>query len=181
MEEHEGPDQEEIALREWLAALGATPDQIAAAERERNPDGLASDLVLSRGATFSARDVERQTGLDVPAVLAIYRDLGVSIPDPDAPQFTDDDVALISKLSWAAENGFSTGPGLLRVVAGAIERIAEAAVAVYVQGPEEEMRRRHASALEHTQKNASATELVMKLGVGLAPLFRHHRRSAVNG
>lgn len=179
MEEHEGPDQEEIALREWLAALGATPDQIAAAERERNPDGLASDLVLSRGATFSARDVERQTGLDVPAVLAIYRDLGVSIPDPDAPQFTDDDVALISKLSWAAENGFSTGPGLLRVVAGAIERIAEAAVAVYVQGPEEEMRRRHASALEHTQKNASATELVMKLGVGLAPLFRHHMRQAI--
>lgn len=179
MEEHEGPDQEEIALREWLAALGATPDQIAAAERERNPDGLASDLVLSRGATFSARDVARQTGLDVPAVLAIYRDLGVSIPDPDAPQFTDDDVALISKLSWAAENGFSTGPGLLRVVAGAIERIAEAAVAVYVQGPEEEMRRRHASALEHTQKNASATELVMKLGVGLAPLFRHHMRQAI--
>lgn len=179
MEEHEGPDQEEAALREWLAAFGATPEQIAAAERERNPDGLASDLVLSRGATFSARDVARQMGLDVSAVLAVYRDLGVSVRDPDAPQFTDDDVALISKLSWAAKNGFTTGPELLRVVASAIERIAEAAVAVYVQGPEEEMRRRHASALEHTQKNAAATELVMKLGVGLAPLFRHHMRQAI--
>jgi class 3 adenylate cyclase len=179
MEEREGPDQEEAAVREWLAAFGATPEQIAAAVRERNPDGLASDLVLSRGATFSAGDVARLTELDVQMVLAVYRDLGVSVPDPDAPQFTDDDVALISKLSWAAENGFSTGPGLLRVVAGAIERIAEAAVAVYVQGPEEEMRRRHASALEHTQKNAAATELVMKLGVGLAPLFRHHMRQAI--
>src|SRR5262245_56875079 len=89
------------------------------------------------------------------AVLAIYRDLGVSVPDPDAPQFTDDDVALISRLSWADRNGFSTGPGgpaMLRVVASAIERIAEASVAVYVQGPQEEMRRRHAGALEHTQK-----------------------------
>lgn len=179
MEEREGPDQEEAAVREWLAAFGATPEQIAVAERERNPDGLASDLVLSRGATFSARDVGRQTELDVPTVLAVYRDLGVSVPDPDAPQFTDDDLALISELSWAAKNGFSAGPELLRVVAGAIERIAEAAVAVYVQGPEEEMRRRHASALEHTQKNAAATELVMKLGVGLAPLFRHHMRQAI--
>ena len=179
MDEHDDPDQDETAVREWLAAFGATPEQIAAAERDRNPDGLASDLVLRRGATFSARDVARQTELDVQAVLAVYRDLGVSIPDPDAPQFTDDDVALIGKLSWAAKNGFSTGPELLRVVAGAIERIAEAAVAVYVQGPEEEMRRRHASALEHTQKNAAATELVMKLGVGLAPLFRHHMRQAI--
>lgn len=181
MEDPEGPEQEE-ALRAWFAALGATSEQIAAAERERNPEGLASDLVLGRGATFSVRDVGRRTGLDMHAVLAIYRDLGVSVPDPDAPQFTDDDVALISRLSWADRNGFSTGPGgpgMLRVVASAIERIAEASVAVYVQGPQEEMRRRHAGALEHTQKNAAATELVMKLGAGLAPLFRHHMRQAI--
>jgi adenylate cyclase len=174
-----GLEREEAAIRQSLAALGGTPEQIAAAEREQNPDGLASDLVLTRGAVFSAREVAHRTGLDVGTVLAVYRDLGVSVPDPDAPQFTDGDVTLIGQLSWADKNGFSTGPELLRVVAGAIERIAEAAVAVYVQGPEEELRRRHASALEHTQKNAAATELVMKLGVGLAPVFRHHMRQAI--
>jgi class 3 adenylate cyclase len=181
MDDHEGAlDQEEAAVRQWLAALGATPEQIAAAERVHNPDGLASDLVLSRGAILSARDIARRTGLDVETVLAVYRDLGVSVPDPDAPQFTDDDVTLISQLSRAEETGISTGTEVLRVVAGAIERIAEAAVAVYVQGPEEELRRRHASPLEHTQKNAVATELVMKLGAGLAPVFRHHMRQAVD-
>jgi class 3 adenylate cyclase len=173
-------DQEEAAVRQWLAALGATPEQIAAAERVHNPDGLASDLVLSRGAILSARDMAGRTGLDVETVLAVYRDLGVSVPDLDAPQFTDDDVALISQLSRAEETGISTGTEVLRVVAGAIERIAEAAVAVYVQGAEEELRRRHASPLEHTQKNAVATELVMKLGAGLAPVFRHHMRQAVD-
>lgn len=181
MDDHEGGvDREEAAVREWLVALGATPEQIAAAERVHNPDGLASDLVLSRGAILSARDIARRTGLDVETVLAVYRDLGVSVPDPDAPQFTDDDVTLISQLSRAEETGISTGTEVLRVVAGAIERIAEAAVAVYVQGPEEELRRRHASPLEHTQKNAVATELVMKLGAGLAPVFRHHMRQAVD-
>jgi class 3 adenylate cyclase len=180
MDDHEAAlDQEEAAVRQWLADLGATPEQIAAAERVHNPDGLASDLVLSRGAILSARDIARRTGLDVETVLAVYRDLGVSVPDPDAPQFTDDDVTLISQLSRAEETGISTGTEVLRVVAGAIERIAEAAVAVYVQGPEEELRRRHASPLEHTQKNAVATELVMKLGAGLAPVFRHHMRQAV--
>jgi class 3 adenylate cyclase len=181
MDDHEAAlDQEEAAVRQWLAALGATPEQIAAAERVHNPDGLASDLVLSRGAILSARDIARRTGLDVETVLAVYRDLGVSVPDPDAPQFTDDEVTLISELSRAEETGISTGTEVLRVVAGAIERIAEAAVAVYVQGPEEELRRRHASPLEHTQKNAVATELVMKLGAGLAPVFRHHMRQAVD-
>jgi class 3 adenylate cyclase len=180
MDDHEAAlDQEDAAVRQWLADLGATPEQIAAAERVHNPDGLASDLVLSRGAILSARDIARRTGLDVETVLAVYRDLGVSVPDPDAPQFTDDDVTLISQLSRAEETGISTGTEVLRVVAGAIERIAEAAVAVYVQGPEEELRRRHASPLEHTQKNAVATELVMKLGAGLAPVFRHHMRQAV--
>jgi adenylate cyclase len=169
MDDHEAAlDQEEAAVRQWLAALGATPEQIAAAERVHNPDGLASDLVLSRGAILSARDIARRTGLDVETVLAVYRDLGVSVPDPDAPQFTDDEVTLISELSRAEETGISTGTEVLRVVAGAIERIAEAAVAVYVQGP------------EHTQKNAVATELVMKLGAGLAPVFRHHMRQAVD-
>ena len=60
-----------------------------------------------------------------------------------------------------------------------MERIAEAAVAIYVQGPEEELRRRGATPLEHAEKNAKATELVMQLGVGLAPVFRQHMRQAI--
>jgi class 3 adenylate cyclase len=60
-----------------------------------------------------------------------------------------------------------------------MDRIADAAVAVYVQGPEEELRRRRASPIEHAEKNLRATELVMHLGVGLAPIFRQHMRQAI--
>ncbi|MGH9229559.1 MAG: adenylate/guanylate cyclase domain-containing protein [Acidimicrobiales bacterium] len=135
--------------------------------------------MLSRDATLSARDLANRAGVDVGVVVAIYRDFGISVPDANAPQFTDDDVTLVTHLARAAESGIATGQELLRVVAGAMERIAEAAVAVYVQGPEEELIRRGATRLEHAVKNAKATELVMQLGVGLAPVFRQHMRQAI--
>jgi class 3 adenylate cyclase len=172
-------EQDEAELREWLITHGATVEQIEMLEREGHGDGLASDLVLSRGASLSARDVARRAGLDVDTVLAIYRDFGISVPDANAPQFTDDDVTLVTQLVQVGASGIATVEELQRVVAGAMERIAEAAVAIYVQGPEEELRRRGATPLEHAEKNAKATELVMQLGVGLAPVFRQHMRQAI--
>jgi class 3 adenylate cyclase len=181
MDDHErAVDRDEPTVRERLEALGGTPEQIAAAARVHNLGGLASDLVLSRGATLSAHDVALRAGVDVDTVVAAYRDVGVSVPDPNAPMFTEDDVSLFSQLAQASQAGIVTGTELLRVIAGALERIAEAAVAVYVQGPEEQMVRRRASALEHVQKNTVATELILQVGVGLAPLFRHHMRQAID-
>jgi adenylate cyclase len=179
--------RERAALREWLAAHGASAEQIAAcelaaAERGREPEGLASDLVLDRGVTLTARDLADRLGLDVADIVAIYRDLGVVVPDVDSAQFTDDDAILVTRLLRATSAGdipSTTGAELLRVVAGAMDRIAEAAVAIYVQGPEEDLRRRGASLVEHAENTAHATELALHLGAGLAPVFRHHMRQAV--
>jgi class 3 adenylate cyclase len=180
MDDTEGAlERAEAELRDWLVAHGATVEQVEMLEGEGHAEGLASDLVLSRDATLSARDVASRSGLAVDVVLGIYRDFGVGVPDPDAPQFTADDVTLVTHLAQATTSGIVSGQELLRVVAGAMERIAEAAVAVYVQGPEEELRRRGATPLEHAQNNAKATELVMQLGVGLAPVFRQHMRQAI--
>jgi class 3 adenylate cyclase len=180
MDDTEGAlERAEAELHDWLVAHGATVEQVEMLEREGHAEGLASDLVLSRDATLSARDVASRSGLAVDVVLGIYRDFGVGVPDPDAPQFTADDVTLVTHLAQATTSGIVSGQELLRVVAGAMERIAEAAVAVYVQGPEEELRRRGATPLEHAQNNAKATELVMQLGVGLAPVFRQHMRQAI--
>ena len=180
MDDAGGPvEKQEAALRAWLVAQGATAHQIEAFARDQHVEGLAADLVLSRGATLSVRDVADRSGLDVAAILRIYRDFGIGVPDPHAPQFTEDDVTLVTQLARAGTAGIVTGQELLRVVAGAMERIAEAAVAVYVQGPEEELRRRRASPVEHAQKNAAATELVLQLGVGLASVFRQHMRQAI--
>jgi adenylate cyclase len=74
--------------------------------------------------------------------------------------------------------GVVRGDDILRVVAGAIERIAEAAVAVYVQGAEEDLRRTWAAPLTCLRSSIEATELAVDLGRGLAPIFRHHMRQA---
>ena len=180
MDDHDGArERADAELRDWLVAHGATIEQVEMLEREGHAEGLASDLVLSRDATLSARDLANRSGLDVDVILGIYRDFGISVPDPNAPQFTADDVTLVTQLARATTSGIANGQELLRVVAGAMERIAEAAVAIYVQGPEEELRRRGATPLEHAEKNAKATELVMQLGVGLAPVFRQHMRQSI--
>jgi adenylate cyclase len=109
----------------------------------------------------------------------MYRDVGVVVSGPDAPLFTDVDVVLAQRMSAAGEHGIVRGSDLLRVVAGSVERIAEAAVAVYVQGAEEDLRRRSATPLECVESNVSATRLALELGDGLAPVFRHHMRQAI--
>ena len=169
----------EAELATWLGELGADAAQIEAAVRSGRADAMAGDIVLERGATLSARDVAERTGIGADRVQSMYRELGVPTPDLDAPQFTEADVMLIDRLVGARRQGIVQGTDLLRVIAGAMERIAEAAVAIYVQGPEETLRQRGSSVLECARSNAGATELALDVGTGLAPLFRHHMRQAV--
>ncbi|HET6775571.1 MAG TPA: adenylate/guanylate cyclase domain-containing protein [Acidimicrobiales bacterium] len=171
------PD-DEAELRAWLRAEGVDPDA-PSPEATGGIEAAASDRVLERGAHLSARDVADQAGLGIEVVVKMFHDLGVAVPDLDTPQFTDLDVVFVRRMGTATGLGIIRGPDLLRVVAGALERIAEAAVAVYVQGPERQLRRRSASVVELMRANARATELALDVGNGLAPVFRHHMRQTV--
>jgi adenylate cyclase len=177
-EDRQGHDPDD-ELRAWLVAHGADPDGVDPLGFDGRAEALAGDLVLRRGAELSAREVAARAGSSLDKVVGMFRDLGVAVPDLDAPQFTDVDVMFVERMSMAGELGIVRGPDLLRVVAGAMERIAEAAVAVYVQGPEEDLRRRWATVFECARSNMMATELALDLGTGLGPVFRHHMRQAV--
>jgi len=175
-------DDPDAALRALLAEHGSDLDRAPDDPGDAYDDGLAalaSDLVLQRGVVLSARDLADRVGADTSTIVRLFHDLGVVVPDLDVPLFTEADAVLVERMAQAGELGLTDGNELLRVVAGAMERIAEAAVAVYVQGPEEELRVRHASAAECARANMLATELALDLGVGLAPVFRHHMRQTV--
>jgi adenylate cyclase len=171
-----GDDKE---LQDWLVAQGADPERAARAVAKGTADALVSDLTLMRGANLSAREVAARAGVDLDKTLMSFHLLGVAVPDLDAPQFTEGDAVLIGRLATGIDVGIVRGDDLLRVVAGAMERIAEAAVAVYVQGQDVDLRRRWAAPLECARSNARATELALDLGVGLGPVFRHHMRQAM--
>jgi class 3 adenylate cyclase len=172
-----GATRTDAELHDWLLAHGVDAD--ASVMDESRAAGLASDLVLRRDAVLTARQVAERSDADLSKVTAIFHGLGVVVPDIDAPQFTEADVDLVRGMLKAAELGLTQGDALLRVVAGSIERVAEAAVAVYVQGPEEALRRRAATVLECARANVEATELGLDLGSGLGAVFRHHMRQAV--
>src|SRR5690606_34760597 len=162
----------------WLVAQGAEPEAAIAATGDAAED-LASELVLDRGAVLSARELAARTGLTLDRVVGMYRDVGVAVPDPDARRFSEHDGYFVERMAQAGAIGIVRGPDLLRVVAGAMERIAEAAVAIYVQGPAQDLRARGASALDRARASALATELALDLGFGLGPVFRHHMHQAV--
>jgi adenylate cyclase len=166
-------------LRDALAARGATPEQMAAAEAEGRLDRLSTtNLVLTKGARLSARDLAARADMDAKVVVDLFGRFGISVPDLDAPQFTDADCALFIGFCGTSMHAVDAGD-LPRVVAASMDRIAEAAVALYVQGPELEMRRAGADAAALAEKAAVATEAALDLGVGLGVLFRHHMLQAI--
>lgn len=169
---------ERRSLREWLTERGATAEQVARAEAEGHLPGLAAELVLSEGAALSAHDVAARVGIDVKDVTELFHRFGVTVTDLDAPRFTTVDVhmcaAMCRKETLAMEFG-----DLSRVVAASMDRIAEAAVALYVQGPEAELRRTGADAVRLAEKTALATGMALDLGTALGVLFRHHMSQAI--
>jgi adenylate cyclase len=174
----ETPSALDAELSASLRASGIDPDGVGP-DLGTVGERLASDTALLRGVTLSARDVAARSGADVAQIVALYHMLGVAVPDPDTPQFTEQGVVFVTRIRTAEELGLSEGPDVLRVIAGAMERVTEAAIAVYVQGPEVALRRRAATVLECARSNLRATELALDIGNGLAPLFRHHMRQAV--
>ena len=173
------PRTSDDELRHWLRDHGVDPTGRDTFDGDLGWSDVSGDLVLSRGAELSLEEVAARSGVAVDKVLHTFHDLGVSVPDEATPMFTAVDVAFVTSMVRAAEIGIGQGDALLHVVAGAMERIAEAAVAVYVQGPEDELRRRRATVFDCARSNVDATELALALGNGLGGVFRHHMRQAI--
>jgi len=169
---------ERSRLRAWLAERGAEPDQLDRAESVGHLAGLAAELVLTRGATLSAHEVAARAGVDAKGVAEMYRQFGVAVVDLDAPQFTEVDVRIASALCHVQLPEMAGGE-LPRVVASAMDRIAEAAVALYVQGPQADLHRSGAGLQAVAAKTEDATRMALDLGTALGGLFRHHMAQAI--
>ena len=162
----------------FLTDLGATPDQLRTAADWGNVHGLAADLVLTRGADLTARQVAERAGTSLEVVVDTWRSVGLGV-DPDAPAFSEGDVELVQGLVALEHFPGFDGDELLRVVGTALGRVADAAVAVYVQTIETSMMAAGASPLEMARDNATSATLALQLGDALGTLFTHHLRAAI--
>jgi len=171
------PDSEG-ELEAFLTSLGATPERIRAAAEAGHLAGLAADLVLTSGAELTARQVAERAGTTVEVVLDTCRTLGLSV-DPDDRAFSATDAELVRGLAALESFGGHDGGELLRIVGAALGRVAEAAVAVYVQEVETPMTASGGSSLELARDNAATAAMALELGGAMGTLFAHHLRAAI--
>ena len=163
----------------YLKALGATDDQIADARRQCHLAGLAGDLVLARGATLDARDLAERSGTSVEDVLAMWRTMGVVVPDEDRAMFSEDDAEFTTFLVQGNPVG-PHGGELLRVLGSSLSRMAEAAVAVYVQTQEPAYDSPGLDVLAWAKGEATVNAAALRLGDSMGAVFAHHMRDAID-
>ena len=163
-------------LRAHLAELGATDQQLAGLGDDELI-GLAGDLQLRAGLDLGLDGVARAVGCDVERIRAVYEGLGLRVDE--LAGFGEGDVVLTSLIVGDTSGMVeAVGPQLLRVAGSALARLAEAAVAAYVQDVEH---RDDATRdlIAEADQNALASSLVLLLGGALPTVFRHHMWTAV--
>jgi adenylate cyclase len=173
-------DAERDELRDWLRAHGATEAQLSEARHEYE---LVADLALARDVKLSARDIAARLDDSPEAIIDAFRVYGVLVPDADAVLFSEADASFIAveKVATPVPDAGELGEGrvLARVVANALDRVAEACVAYYVQGKEDELRQSGAGLVTLAETTTGVIESAEQLGHGMSLLFRHHLRQAV--
>ncbi len=164
---------------DYLRSLGATDEQIERAREDAQLIGLGADLVLSRGADRSAADLAAEAGRPLDEVLRFWRTLGVTVPGPERPMFTATDVAFTT-MALALPPVHGHGDELFRVLGASLSRVAEAAVALYVQTVEPGFDTPEADPLEWAKDMVATTSAAMKLGEAMGSVFAHHMRDAID-
>ena len=168
-------DSEELLA--FLRSLGASEAQIAEARREDNLAGLAADVVLTKDATLTAVDVEAQAGVEVDRVIALWRLLGVVVPDALTPMFSERDAQFTREVAGIGKLGAKDE--LLRVLGSSLARVAEAAVSLYVQTVEPALNVPEVDSVVFAKDLAATTSLALQLGDSMGAIFTHHLRDAI--
>jgi adenylate cyclase len=169
------PPDLESPVAAYLRELGADDDQIARAIASGIPSRLALDLVLSRSFTLSTRELADRLDLPLGRVAEMIHAMGLPIPDPDEPAFSEDDVELF-RVSQVI------GTDLGHVLASSLNRIADAGIASYVQNDPRlglDWHRDEPDELLRAHAEAEAGELAVNLARSLGSVFIHLLREAV--
>jgi adenylate cyclase len=171
-------DHPDEALLDFLRGLGASPESLEEAVRTGRRTGLAADLVLARGADMTIADLALATGLEEAKVISIWRELGLR-PEPADPRFGARDAEALELLVSASELQVEGGE-LLRVIGASLARVADAAVALYVQNVEDPAQGRELGELALARDLAQTMNFALRIGdTVLGPVLAQHLRDAI--
>jgi class 3 adenylate cyclase len=126
-----GPDEEDLVrVGELLRRLGATPEDLDAAENGRSGGDLALELVLRTGPPVRVEDAAARVGSTWEDFAAFWRALGFPAPTGPDAKIPADIVEALPVVTQATREwlGEDTALGISRVVGSATARLAEALV-----------------------------------------------------
>ena len=156
-------------LQAFLLELGATPEQLAH-PNELDKVAFAGDLALGKGLDRTAQELADEVGIALSAVEFVYTALGLDIGG--LAGFGDRDVALMRLIADDTTGLLDQlATELLRVTGSSMRRIAESAVAAYVQDIEPTPRQQEVALVELAQLNNFASNLVVTFSDTIGAAF----------
>ncbi len=170
----EPPDDE---LIEFLTELGASPQALADRIKMGHVGGFAGDLVLAQGAEMTVGELADAAGVEETKVLSLWRELGL-LPEPIEVRFGPRDVEVVRLLVSASELEVK-GAELLRVIGASLSRVADAAVALYVQSVDT-LDSTELDQMQRARDLARTMEFAVRIGdTVLGPVLDQHLREAI--
>ena len=175
------PDaSERLALLEHLSEQGVAIEEMVAAENVfPHLATLAADrILLEAGALVSAQRIAAQTGVAIDRVLRVRLASGLPAEAEQLlPAWVSDDVNGFEAASVLF--GESATLAFTRVMGSSADRIAEAAVSLFLSEVDADLNARGASGVEWALANEEAASLVGVVTTTMTHLFREHLMLAV--
>ncbi|HSO95011.1 MAG TPA: adenylate cyclase regulatory domain-containing protein [Acidimicrobiia bacterium] len=169
-----------VATLRYLAARGATTDDLAAAAATDTLPILAGELLERRVPRLSRREAAERAGISVELAERISRTAGLGVVGPDEAVLFESDVTTFRLFAAAAEMfGTESTLQFVRVAGAALASIADAAMTNFGQGVAPRLDAEQAGELARAQA-AEAASLILfdEVPAVLINLFLHHCETA---
>ncbi|HYM54784.1 MAG TPA: adenylate cyclase regulatory domain-containing protein [Solirubrobacteraceae bacterium] len=123
---------ERLALLEYLAADGVPLSELRRTSAEGTIMFLPAERVIGGHARYTAAEIAERTGVDLDFLIAVRRAMGLPIPGPDEPVYTEADVESVRMAHVARAAGISEEEifDLMRTLGRGLSQTAEAMRAI---------------------------------------------------
>jgi class 3 adenylate cyclase len=168
------------ALLEYLDALGFTTDEMVQAEQRGRLFALSGDAVMRSGPpVHNLRSAAQAIGRPLPDVEHAWAALGLTVADADQISLSEADIdGLRTVFELGAATGSESSFGVLRVLGGAMARLAEAESSAIRAGVPAIQINYTEDELATAQAYAGVAAFVPRIGRLIDAVHRQHLESA---
>jgi adenylate cyclase len=171
---------EQLELLEWLAGRGVAIEEMVRAVRESSLTGLAGDLALRDDGSLTLKEVAERLGMAPERLEAIRLTSGLPPAKAGERRYSEEMARSLTLFSLGARLfGEEATLSFARVVGGALARVAEAAVALFLVNIEAPARESGRGPLALAKANLEAIETFAHLQTLMHGLFRSHLELAI--